>query len=427
MPMNDNIITTVKNELCFGCGSCVTVCPVQAVQMHFSPLGRLLPTVDVDRCTHCGLCLRICPGIDMSGDLSEAIDASLMGQAERPLFAKSTDQEVFANAQSGGAVTTTLAYLFDQGHIDAALVVGQEHQKAQYRVVTSKQELLNSQSSQYTPVDLNSALPNLVGYDSVAVVGLPCHIEGIVKLKKAFPDRFSNIHFLMGLVCAGALTQACVEVTRTIGEPKVGPITDDETIFWRLKKYSNYKRADIAIVSPNGNTRTLSNNIRLICKNFLTSPRCKLCFDKMNLYSDITFGDCWGIKGEDVKNGGNVIISRNETGQKIVTEMVARGLLDCRPCSIAEITQGQGIPNKKKTIEKTLAIYRKMKFELPGWAGKFAPSESIDGKLMKKIGNFIKNDSTPNPKVLKRIVSKVKCLLLYKTITAKIRKTIGIQ
>lgn len=423
----DNITNVVDNELCFGCGTCLAICPSDAIRMKFSPLGRLLPDVKNDACTHCGLCQKVCPGIDLSGDLSEALDASLMGHVESLSFAKSTDKSIFDNAQSGGAVTSTLSYLFESKLIDAALVVHQVQHEAKFKVVTRIEELLQCQSSQYTPVDLNSGLRDIANYEHAAIVGLPCHIEGIVKLKKTFPNRFNNIAYLLGLVCAGTLAQSCVEVTKRIGEPKIGKIAEDDTIYWRLKKYSNYDRADIAIVGPDGNARILDNNIRHICKHHLTAPRCKLCFDKMNLYSDIVFGDCWGLTGEDTKGGGNIIISRTTKGSEVIAKMCESGLLVSRPCSIDEVSKGQGIHKKKRTVEKVLAIYQQRSLLTPGWAKSaiFSKEESIDKSQSKEIDCFIKRDKLPSEVALKEVTSKVKTKLVFKKFTAKVRKAIG--
>ena len=424
---DDTIKTVVENELCFGCGTCKAICPSEAIHIEFSPLGRLLPTVKEELCIHCGLCLKTCPGIDLAGDLSETIDASLMGHIENVLFAKSSDPSIFDNAQSGGGVTATLFYLIERERIDAAMLVHQVNHEAKYRIVTKKEDLFDCQSSQYTPVDLNSGLKNITTFQHVAVVGLPCHIEGIAKLKKAFPERFSNIEYLLGLVCAGTLGQACVEVTKKIGEPKIGKIAKDEKIYWRLKKYSNYNRAEIAIVGATGVPRILDNNIRHICKRYLTSPRCLLCFDKMNLYSDITFGDCWGVTGDDTKEGGNIIISRTKKGDELLSDLTSHGILVHRPCSTDEIKKGQKISKKKRTVEKVLAVYKKKSFRFPGWAESavFTVDDSQDKHLATSISNFIMRDKLSPEVAVKSITSKVRTMLFIKKITGKIRKTIG--
>lgn len=421
-----NIQTVVNNELCFGCGTCNVLCSAKAIRMEFSSMGRLLPKVNENTCTQCGLCLKVCPGIDLSGKLAEKIEPTLFGDVQEVLFARSTDEETFANAQSGGAITETLAFLFDKGRIDAALVVVQERHKAKYRVVTTKRDIYASQTSQYTPVDLVSGLPLLKDYQHVAVVGLPCHLEGIVKLKEQFPNKYTNINYLLGLICAGTQSQLTVDVLKCIGEKKIGKITDDEQIRWRQKKYSNYKRADIAILDSGGNVRMLDNNIRHAAKHYLSSPRCKLCFDKMNLYADVVFGDAWGVSGDDTKKGGNVIVCRTCKGKALIDDMMLRGRLIGRPCSIEEVSKGQGMTKKKKIVEKMAVLYGEKSWQLPMWikGDVFKANYKNVDTLKKEIEEYMACSKRQSNKVVREISKKIKRELIIMDIRMFLRRII---
>lgn len=394
-----NIKAIVDDNLCSGCGTCNGICPTHSIRMEFTTMGRLVPVIDESLCVNCGLCLKVCPGNGLTETMDKVIKNDLMGHVESALFAKSADKNIFDNAQSGGAVTTTLAFLFDQSRIDAALVVGQESQKAQYRIVTTKQELFDCQSSQYTPVDLNSALPELEQYAHVAVVGLPCHIEGIVKLKELFPERYKNIDYLLGLICGGVMAQSCVEVVKRIAQKKVGPIADDSRIYWRLRKFSNYKQAKVAFVDSQGSVKTLDNNIRLSCKVHLTPPRCRTCIDKMNLFCDIVFGDSWGITGDDTKGGGSVVIARTAKGKTLVDELLANGNLIGRPCPIGEIAKGQHLSEKRQNLA---SVYE------------------------KEISTFLEREKGTPEEAISTIAKKVSIRANWKQFTGKIRKLLKI-
>ncbi len=413
MSMNYNNISIVtRSELCFGCGACNVICPFKAVKMEFSSNGRILPQVNILNCTRCGLCVKVCPGIDTSSRLSEKIDSALLGDIRQTMFARSTDTDVFENAQSGGCITETISYLFDEGKIDAALLVVQDFQVAKYVVVNSKMELFRSQTSQYTPVDLVSGLLNLKEYSHVAVVGLPCHIEGIVKLKEISPQKYSNIDYLLGLICAGTQSQLIFDVVKKIAKSKIGEIDEHEEIRWRQKKFSNYQRADIAIVNPNGNIRRLDNNIRHEAKNFFTPPRCRLCFDKLNLYADIVYGDSWGISGDDTKKGGNVIICRTAKGKDLINQMLEERRIDGRFCPIEEIAKGQGMETKKKDVGRMLYIYGQKSFMTPGWAKVFNPDPIVPKKLQNVVDDFLQRSLKESCKIVNEVASMIERRLL---------------
>lgn len=423
---NKNVNTVVANELCFGCGTCNVSCSVKAIHMEFSTIGRLLPQVDEDICTQCGLCISVCPGIDTNGHLSEKIEPTLIGETRQVLFGRSTNDVFFTNAQSGGVTTETLAFLFEEGRIDAALVVVQESQHAKYRVITSSQELKESQTSQYTPVDLVSGLPFLKDFKHVAIVGIPCHIEGITKLKEHFPKRYANIEYLLGLICAGTQSQLSIDVVKRIGEGLVGKISEDEHVRWRQKKFSNYQRAEIAILSPNGNVRILDNNIRHLLKQYLTAPRCNLCFDKMNLYADIVFGDAWGVGGDDVKNGGNVILCRTERGMNLIDEMIEKGRIESRPCLMEDISKGQHMSKKKQTVDKMLFIYSQHSYQLPGWAKESVfteNSKNIDN-LHKAFNDYLSRSKKLSSEIVNDISRRIKRQIFIMKVRFQLRKLI---
>ena len=422
-----NCQMVVNNELCFGCGTCNVVCPVRAICMEFSSIGRLIPEINENACIRCGLCVKACPGIDLSGKLAELIDSTLLGEVKEVLYGRSANEETFNNAQSGGAATETIAYLLDEGRINAALVVVQEKQHAKYRIVTASRDLFASQTSQYTPVDLLSGLPLLMDYQHVAVVGIPCHIEGIVKLKEQFPNKFTNIEYLIGLICAGTQSQLMVDVVKRVGEKRIGPIAENDEVRWRQKKFSNYKRADIAIVSSDGKVRMLENDIRHTAKKYLSSPRCKLCFDKLNLYADIVYGDAWGVNGIDTKQGGNIIVCRTDKGKSLIDEMMSKERLVGCSCPIEDVLKGQGMPKKKKMVDSMMTIYSQKNWRLPGWikGDVFKASDKNIETLKKDVGNYMARSKRKPEKVIREVAKKINRQLMIIDVKKFLRKIIN--
>lgn len=47
----------VDEKLCVGCGSCIKVCPKEAILVPFGVYAE----VNLDKCVGCGLCGKICP------------------------------------------------------------------------------------------------------------------------------------------------------------------------------------------------------------------------------------------------------------------------------------------------------------------------------------------------------------------------------
>ncbi len=50
--MKSNISRVIENELCCGCGTCVAVCPTEAINLEISN-GLFTPEVDPQKCIEC--------------------------------------------------------------------------------------------------------------------------------------------------------------------------------------------------------------------------------------------------------------------------------------------------------------------------------------------------------------------------------------
>jgi len=46
----------IEHMLCDACGTCISVCPVDAIELR----GRIL-NIDAETCTECGNCITVCP------------------------------------------------------------------------------------------------------------------------------------------------------------------------------------------------------------------------------------------------------------------------------------------------------------------------------------------------------------------------------
>lgn len=403
MESKKTVTTIVKNQECTGCGTCNTACPFNAITMCFSSVGRLLPSIDENACRNCGVCLKVCPGIDAQQVATpQDINNPLLGHIKSLYSGRSTDKIIVENAQSGGLVTAVLKHLFTENLIDAALLVGQKDLKACYFVAKSVGDLGRSQLSQYTPVDLISGLKYVEAFERVAVVGLPCHIEGVKSLQKAFPHKYENIMYLLGLICAGTLSQSLVDIVKKRISGEI------ERIEWRSKSMSNYNAADIALYKTEEKSPVvLSRYLRLSSKPYLTAPRCKLCYDKMNVLADIVFGDSWGVKGAD-ENGESVVLCRTEKGCQIIDAMIQQGEVSFRTCSKEEVIKGQGLKGKFESVGKAAAVYKINGWIVPKWTERFINSDSMDNSILESIiNNYVSLDSLHHERVVETLYTKI--------------------
>ena len=55
----NNILDKTK-KTCYGCGACVTVCPVNAITYQLNEKGFYEPNIIQEKCVECGKCKQVC-------------------------------------------------------------------------------------------------------------------------------------------------------------------------------------------------------------------------------------------------------------------------------------------------------------------------------------------------------------------------------
>lgn len=336
--------------MCSNCGACFTVCPKSAINFETTLLGRMYAKVNDDLCVNCGKCIKACPSID-ANKLSKKYSDKYVGIINNIYVGKSLNKDIFENAQSGGVCTQLLSYLFDKKKIDCAVVVKMKPGKTPVVspvVVTSKDELTGSQKSCYTPVALLTVLKETRKYNSVAVVGLPCHIAGIVNLQ-TICNEYSNINYKIGLICDRTLCSGVHDVYASHLQSVLKTPAISFKIDWKCKRIGkdfNYKLAPTVLKTDN-DILEVPRDIRIILKEMFTSPRCRVCYDKLNTHADITLGDPWHMTEVDWVKGSSLIISRTEKGSSLLEEVKNAGYIEYSPRNLSELSKSQKVDARR--------------------------------------------------------------------------------
>lgn len=383
----NNIRIVSSSYLCSACGACGVVCPKEAISFSTSSVGRLYAEVSND-CINCGLCMKVCPSL-VNNSSNETKDPYL-GNILKVYTGKSLHHSYYMNGQSGGICTTLLNYLFDISAIDAAIVC--KPTSAQAIIVEDKDDLKYTQGSCYTPVDLLSALKNIGTKKSVAIVGLPCHLQGLQNLQNISRKRFENIHYKIGLICDRVLCSGIQNVILALHSKST-----DGYIHWRKKNFNgyNYNSAPIVVKYDNGSEYVVPNTFRYALKDMYTPPRCRVCSDKLNITADIVLGDPWRMSNVDLVNGENLIIARTPLGLELLEKSVKDNQITITQRSLQELIDSQLVEERKKQV----TLYSKViKENLP----------QIDSHLLSDdytISSFTLNNYKNAENEIKRFVS----------------------
>ena len=408
--VSQNVSQIAAARLCNSCGGCLGVCPSRAIRYEETTGGYLLPVVDEAACSHCGLCADICPGAGFGPSLLASLpDDPFAGRALESYVGKAADQRLFGNSQSGGVVAALLAHALESGLIKGAVTVSMESgtpPRPMVRIARSRQDIAASQKSKYCPVPLLSFLRDLGVEDGpLAVVGLPCHVHGLRNILERRPKWRSQIAFTIGLVCDRTQTYAAVDylLAKSGVDGKIPAL-----LHFRDKSVSGYP-GDVHVMSDNGSSVVMPAAVRAQVKNHFTPARCRLCFDKMNVFSDITVCDPHGLAGCDREAGESMFVVRTQVGRELVRAAMAGAAVHSRPVEYGEALLGQHIKSKKASWRGYVEAWKQAGRAVPNFYGPVqghTPAPPSDGKYAQDILRSLGVDGFPSRDALLRHVEK---------------------
>lgn len=341
-----NISIVAVEHLCLSCGACHAVCRHGSISYHETVGGYIFPVVDENTCINCGLCYEVCPGIHFSKSLIAQTPVNpFVGNIISCRVGKATNETIFQNSQSGGIATALLAHLLETGQISGAIVATMQTAtppRGGVMLAKSVDDLIDAQKSKYLPIPLLSALSQLKTVEGpVAIVGLPCHMHGLNNLISLYPNLESKISIKIGLICDRVQTNAVVDFFG------LKAATQNMThLTFRDKQRPSYPGNPV-IKIESGDEIVLDASLRIAVKDFFTPPRCRLCFDKLNVYADVVMGDPHGLKGIDRKHGETLVLTRTQKGEDEILAAENAGYIETQFVDAQNAVSGQKITQKQ--------------------------------------------------------------------------------
>lgn len=382
----------VQDGLCVSCGTCVGVCPEQAIMMHLDAKdSNYYPIVDNIKCTNCGACGAVCPGhIVNFNDLDRFMESSkrdpLMGKFIECYMGHSSDEIIRYESTSGGIISSLLIDLLETEVINGVIVIKMKENnplETVAQVARTREEVLKAARSKYCPATPNVLLSEIKKSDGkYAVVGLPCQLHGVRKAELRDDELREKIILHLGLMCSHTVNFAG---TKFVLE-KLGIRKDDvENISYRGYgwpgglKGSTINGEDF-FIPLFGKWRSYWP----VFSSFFFSPlRCIMCPDQTAEYADISFGDAWLPEARGDKIGESVIVTRTIFADNLVNELNKRKILELQQIDSGKIIESQALnlKFKKKDLNTRLKILKRLGYKTPHYKGLENYSFSVLGTI----------------------------------------------
>lgn len=359
----ENVIT---KQLCSGCGTCVGVCPNNAI--NFKSYDVYYPVwINESNCTECKLCVKICPGkgyniremVEKNPDKGSKFSPE-QGFYEYFAHGYSNDDRIRRNGAAGGVATELLKFLITEKKVDKVVVVQLENSKPAVKITDDISEIEKAQQSKCYPVPLNVVLREIMESDlTYALVGTPCQIAGQYLAEKQIKKLRNKIKYKIGLFCGYIQTYDSMEQVKKSLKISKNNFDDWELIGWRDGAYPGYFSFKNKVTGEI--RRKYLYEWLDFCVPFYSLKRCFLCPDGNNELADLVLGDVHAA-GKDE----NVIICRTKRGDELLKSAQKAGNITYYKINEQKASSGTigAIVNTKRKNPSYVIEYLKKKNEI---------------------------------------------------------------
>lgn len=286
--------------------------------------------------------LAACPGrAIMYPELCHAVfgrlpENWLIGCYRHLYLGYATDQGIRRQAASAGIITQTLIHLLQEGRIDGAVVVRQGSPKpwlAEPVIARTVDEIRAASQSVYAPIPVNAVLDKMSEFSGkLAYVGLPDQVASLRRLQQLNHPGACKVSVVLGpYVGTNLYANAIAGYLRANGVSDLDQVT---RLRYREGEWPGY----LQIETKDGRVLRAEKFYYNYLIPFYITRSTLQTVDFTNELTDLSVGDAWNPSIEARRGGFSVVVARTETGERLLREMVEKGLL-----SLAEISVEEGL------------------------------------------------------------------------------------
>lgn len=360
--ISSSIVNVCIDGICTGCGTCAGVCPTDALTMQLNERkGTYEPKINIEKCTSCSLCRSCCPPLTWSNRPQSDQWHPALGDYVSTAACCSANSDIRRESASGGFITTLLIHLLNSKAITGAIVSRRRHDDAfncETFLATTEEEILDAKGSKYSPVTFADALSLMRELKPtshrLAVVGLPCHVEGISRAAQKNRHLMDLIKYKISLVCGQAPSFAAYDyLLRQLG------ITRADVL--KLSNRGDGWPGFISIEKKDNTTWRAPYGSALSMGTVLSSPiftpdGCQLCADPAGFAADVSVGDAWLKRFSADTQGTNLILVRNKELNHIISGMGASGVIALMESTVDEFIEANRNVMNHKIVNRPVGL-----------------------------------------------------------------------
>lgn len=301
-------------DFCTGCGLCHSVF---GVSFGIDDRQFVIPQFEDNSHTY-KKTFEICP---FGKNGVSKFTGSVWGVYENAYRGYSANADVRFRASSGGVVSSLCMYLLNE-HIVDGIILTRADKRIPFQCETfcarTVDEVLSACGSRYSQSSPLMNINNLLkSGEKYCFVGKPCDVSTLKRYMTSDSNLQKQIYCTISFFCAGMPSDSANK--RLISE-----LGCNSCVSLRYRGFGWPGKA--TAIDQNGTEYSMdyqSSWMNILGRDIRKS--CKLCFDGIGEYADISCGDIWNLT-EDKKpdfsegEGYNIVFARSKLGDRLIND-----------------------------------------------------------------------------------------------------------
>lgn len=339
----------VKNDLCTGCGVCISEDMSKQAKMIWNNNGFLVPELGVDSTQE--KMIKVCPFFKDQKNEDELGDSFLKSDfvKKNPKLGYFSNLYIgFSNefretSSSGGIATYVFKELLEKKIVDYLFIVKEKNGEYCYQFFSDYKDITAISKTRYIPVTMSQLfeqISNIPG--KVAISGVACFVKAI-RLKQLYnPELKEKIPFIVGIICGGLKSKHYTDFLAQ----SAGCFAEYDSAQYRVKNKNSYALDYKFSCSEKDNNRIHMVEMKKLGDMWGTglfkSNACDFCDDVVTELADISLGDAWLDPYHNDGLGNSVIIVRSRLANNIISNGIKNKIIYAK-----EVTEDMVIESQK--------------------------------------------------------------------------------
>lgn len=304
-----------NNSKCYGCESCATKCPFEAIKIEYNNEGFYKPVIDKEKCKNCGICEKFC----IIGN-----EAQYLNNAKQKFYlGYSNDNQLLLNVSSGGIFRHLADFIIaNKSYVSGAIF---KDGILQHIVTNNTKEIELMSGSKYLQSKINNTFAKveelLKAKNTVLFSGTPCQVASLKCFLQKEYDNLITVDILCHSVPSSKLFYKYIEEQLGKDSEIVNCTFRDKTKGWHnpiLKVITKSKELNNELKNDRYCTAFFNS--------LISNTSCAECkFANTQRVGDISIGDAWCaqylFKDFENINGTSLLFINNNKGKKMLNNI----------------------------------------------------------------------------------------------------------